>query len=61
MSGGERIEVIWGSQLTLGGDLLGSDTVLDAAATVVHPDPQVQSRHELRRLTPGRGATGGSP
>ena len=38
--GGERVETIWGSRLTLGGDLLGPDTVLDASATVVRPDPK---------------------
>ena len=39
--GGEQIEVMWGSQLCLGGALLGPDTVVDAAASVVHPDPQI--------------------
>ena len=38
--GREGLETMWGSQLTLGGDLLGPDTVLDTAATVVRPDPQ---------------------
>ncbi len=42
--GGEGVEVMWGSQLTLGGALLGPDTVVDSGASVVHPDPQV-SRH----------------
>lgn len=37
--GGERVETMWGSQRTLGGDLIGPDTVLDTAATVVRPDP----------------------
>lgn len=37
--GGERVETMWGSQLTLGGDLIGPDTVLDTAAAVVRPDP----------------------
>ena len=38
--GHERVATMWGSQLTLGGDLLGPDTVLDTAATVVRPDPR---------------------
>ena len=45
--GNERIATMWGSQLTLGGDLLGPDTVLDTAATVVRPD----SRFVLGRAT----------
>jgi hypothetical protein len=36
--GNERIATMWGSQLTLGGALLGPDTVLDTAATVIRPD-----------------------
>lgn len=38
--GRERVATMWGSQLTLGGDLLGPDTVVETAATVVRPDPQ---------------------
>jgi hypothetical protein len=41
--GGEALEVIWGSQITLGAPLVAPDTVVDAAATTVHPDPQVAS------------------
>lgn len=37
--GAERIEVIWGSQLMLGGDLVAADTQVDAPASSVHPDP----------------------
>jgi hypothetical protein len=37
--GGEQVATMWGSQLTLGGDLLGPDTILDTAAAVVRPDP----------------------
>jgi len=38
--GREWLMTMWGSQLTLGGDLLGPDTILDTAATVVRPDPR---------------------
>jgi hypothetical protein len=38
--GRERIETMWGSQLMLGGALVGPETTLDAAAAVVRPDPQ---------------------
>ncbi len=37
----EPIETMWGSQLMLGGTLLGPETVVDAAAAVVRPDPDV--------------------
>lgn len=50
--GRERVEVIWGSRLTLGADLLGSDTVLDASATVVHPDPKASPGTSYDELTP---------
>ena len=38
--GRERIEAMWGSQLMLGGVLLGPETIVDSAAAVVRPDPQ---------------------
>ncbi|MFL6046697.1 MAG: hypothetical protein ACJ72M_16505 [Propionibacteriaceae bacterium] len=38
--GRERIETMWGSQLMLGGVLVGQETTVDAAAAVVRPDPQ---------------------
>ena len=38
--GRERIEAMWGSQLMLGGVLLGRETIVDSAAAVVRPDPQ---------------------
>ena len=50
--GRERIEVIWGSRLTLGADLLGGDTVLEASATVVHPDPKASPSVSYDDLTP---------
>jgi hypothetical protein len=39
-AGRERIETMWGSQIMLGGVLLGRETIVDAAAAVVRPDPQ---------------------
>lgn len=39
-AGRERIEAMWGSQLMLGGVLLGRETIVDAAAAVVRPDPR---------------------
>jgi hypothetical protein len=38
--GRERIETMWGSQLILGGVLLGRETTVSSAAAVVRPDPQ---------------------
>jgi hypothetical protein len=38
--GRERIETMWGSQLMLGGVLLGRETIVSSAAAVVRPDPQ---------------------
>jgi hypothetical protein len=40
-AGRERIETMWGSQLMLGGASLGPETLVDAAAAVVRPDPDV--------------------
>jgi hypothetical protein len=50
--GRERIETIWGSQLMLGGALLGPETVVDAAAAVVRPDPQISPDASYDDLTP---------
>lgn len=50
--GGERIEVMWGSRLCLGGALLGPDTVVDAAASVVHPDPQISYSSNYEDVMP---------
>ncbi len=38
--GGEPVEVMWGSQLTLGGDLVGPGSTITATASTVHPDPR---------------------
>jgi hypothetical protein len=40
---GESLEVVWGQQIALGEPLIGPDSVVDAAATTVHPDPAVTS------------------
>lgn len=50
--GGERIETMWGSQLMLGGDLLGPDTVVEAGASTVHPDPLVSPGASYDDLMP---------
>jgi len=39
--GGESLEVMWGQQLVFGAPLVSGDTVVDAAAAAVHPDPQI--------------------
>ncbi len=41
--GAEALEVIWGQQIVLGEPLVSEHTVVDAAATTVHPDPAVTS------------------
>jgi len=38
--GREAVEVMWGSQLTFGGDLVGPGTTVTADASTVHPDPR---------------------
>lgn len=50
--GGEPIEVMWGSRLLLGGDLLGADTVVDTAASIVRPDPRVSGVGSYEDLLP---------
>jgi hypothetical protein len=56
--GGERIETMWGSQLMLGGTLLGPETVVDAAAAVVRPDPQISPGASYEALSPWPRAHG---
>jgi hypothetical protein len=51
-AGRERIETMWGSQLMLGGALLGPETVVDAAAVVVRPDPDISPGAEYADLMP---------
>jgi hypothetical protein len=50
--GRESVEVMWASQLNLGGALIGPDTVLDTAASVVRPDPRVSRGAGYDDLTP---------
>jgi len=38
--GGEPVEVMWGSQLTFGGDLVGPGSTVSTTASTVHPDPR---------------------
>lgn len=56
--GGQRVEVIWGTQLNLGGDLLGPDTVVDSRAGVVNPDPELAGGADYDDLTPWPRAHG---
>ena len=50
--GRERIETMWGSQLMLGGELLGPETIVDAAAAVVRPDPHISTAASYDDLMP---------
>ena len=50
--GGEPLEVIWGQQIVLGEPLVSADTVVDTAATTVHPDPAVTSDTEYEDVMP---------
>ena len=38
--GDESLEVMWGSQLALGGDLIGPGSTVSTSASTVHPDPR---------------------
>jgi hypothetical protein len=38
--GGESVEVMWGSQLALGGDLVEPGSTVSTSASVVRPDPR---------------------
>jgi len=51
-AGRERIETMWGSQLMLGGASLGPETLVDAAAAVVRPDPNVSLGANYEDLMP---------
>jgi hypothetical protein len=50
--GRERIETMWGSQLMLGGALVGPETTVDAAAAVVRPDPTINRDASYDDLMP---------
>lgn len=39
--GGEPLEVMWGQQVVFGQPLISAETVVDAEATTVYPDPAV--------------------
>ena len=56
--GGERLGTMWGSQLLLGGALLGDDTVVDTAATIVRPDPAFSPSASYDDLSPWPRAHG---
>ena len=56
--GGELIEVMWGSQLLLGGTLLGADTAVDTGATIVRPDPEADPSASYDDLSPWPRARG---
>jgi hypothetical protein len=38
--GSEHSDVMWGQQVSLGAPMLGPDTIIDTAATLVRPDPR---------------------
>jgi len=48
----ERIETVWASQLMLGGALIGPDTIVDAGASTVHPDPIISRGTDYHDIMP---------
>lgn len=56
--GGEHIDVMWGQQIAFGAALLGPDTVVQAAATTVRPDPRVAGSASYDDLLPWPRAYG---
>ena len=50
--GGEAVEVMWGSQLALGGDLVGPGSSVSASASTVHPDPRSSISDSYDELMP---------
>jgi hypothetical protein len=50
--GGEAVEVMSGSQLALGGDLIGPGTTVSTSASVVRPDPRHSSGTTYEDLMP---------
>jgi hypothetical protein len=50
--GGERVEVMWGSQLALGGDLVGPGSSVATSASTVHPDPRSSVAASYEELMP---------
>lgn len=51
-AGREPVEAMWGSQLHLGGDLIGADTVVESGATIVRPDPQASRQASYDDVMP---------
>ena len=50
--GGESVEVMWGSQLALGGDLVGPGSSVSTSASTVHPDPRSSMANSYGELMP---------
>jgi hypothetical protein len=50
--GGEAVELMWGSQLALGGDLVGPGTSVATSASTVHPDPRSSTASSYEDLMP---------
>lgn len=50
--GGEPVEVMWGSQLAFGGDLVGPGTTVSSTASVVHPDTRTTPGTSYEDLMP---------
>lgn len=56
--GGEAVEVMWGSQLVLGGELIGPGTTVSTSASVVRPDARSGSGTTYEDLMPWPRAHG---
>jgi len=50
--GGEPVELMWGSQLALGGDLVGPGSSVATSASTVHPDPRFSVSTSYEDLMP---------
>ncbi len=50
--GGEALDLMWGSQLALGGDLIGPGSSVTTSASTVHPDPRLSSASSYDDLMP---------
>jgi hypothetical protein len=50
--GGEPVELMWGSQLALGGDLIGPGSSVQTSASTVHPDPRFSISNSYEDLMP---------
>ena len=50
--GGEAVEVMWGSQITFGGDLVGAGSTVSTSASVVRPDPRFSTGTSYDDLMP---------